>query len=62
MVNTMKKRSKRIEKAMRIVWDSLQSHLPYTYKDSADKDATKDFHKKCVREYATVLKLLSELY
>lgn len=57
------KNKKKIVKSIRIIWDSLESHL-----DSAvDKRlkggiiGTKAFHKKCVREYADVIKTLSEL-
>lgn len=52
-------REKKVEEAMRLVWDSLQSHLPYTYGKANTK--TTRFHKKCVREYALLLKILSEL-
>lgn len=52
-------RAKLIEKAMQLVWDSLQSHLPYTYEK--EKDGYK-FHKKCVAEYAELINILSKLY
>lgn len=56
-------KQKKIIKAIRIVWDSLESHLD----SSADKRlkggiiGTRNFHKKCVQEYAEVIKILSEL-
>jgi hypothetical protein len=56
----MSKRAKKIEKAQKLVWASLKSHLPYTY--GKTKDGTNKFHRKCVREYVELLKILSELY
>ena len=53
------RRAKRIDICIRQVFSSLKSHLPYTYKKS--KEGTK-FHKKCVREYASIMKHLSKLY
>ena len=59
--NPMKE--KKIIKAIRIVWDSLDTHLDAT----ADKRlkggiiGNRNFHKKCVREYSEVIKILSEL-
>ena len=57
-----KERPKKIAKAMNIVWASLESHLliPYIDKKYSDKDIK--FHQQCVREYAELIKLLSELY
>ena len=55
----MKKRPQVIEKSIRAVWDSLESHLQYTYLKTKEG---KQFHKKCVKEYALLIKWLSELY
>ena len=54
-----KKRARAIEKSMRLVWDSLQSHLPYTHIKSAEG---RDFHLKCVKEYLVILNELLKLY
>jgi len=57
-------RAKKIEEAIRLTWDSLQSHLQYTHgqEELMLRDETKPFHKRCVRDYAKVLKILTELY
>lgn len=54
-----KKRAKRIKRAIKLVFDSLESHLRYTHLNTEEG---KKFHKKCVDEYATVIKLLAKLY
>ena len=51
------KRSKDIERALLLVWDSLESHLDATYRGSDKK-----FHRQCVKEYAEVIHILSRLY
>ena len=56
---TKSKRAQKIEEAIRLVWDSLQSHLEWTHKHSTDGEK---FHKQTVKEYAILIKLLSELY
>ncbi len=55
---TKKKRAEKIEEAIRLVWDSLQSHLEWTHKQSSEGEK---FHKRCVSEYAILIQLLSEL-
>jgi hypothetical protein len=51
-------RSSKIERAIRLTWGSLQSHLDATHDLSHDRA----FHRKCVQEYAEIIKILSELY
>lgn len=51
-----------IEKAIRIVWASLDTHLPATRGKIIKDVGGHAFHKKCVKEYADVIKILSELY
>ena len=51
-------RSYKIERAIRLTWGSLESHLDVTRDLSHDRD----FHRKCVQEYAEVIKILSALY
>ena len=50
--------SYKIERAIRLTWGSLESHLDATHNVSDEHD----FHRKCVQEYAEVIKILSELY
>lgn len=53
------KRPQSVEKAIRITWASLESHLPYTHEKSPEGQA---FHRKCVQEYVNLLVELSKLY
>lgn len=57
-------RAKKIEEAIRLTYDSLQSHLPYTHEepDMTSRDETKAFHRKSVKEYVRLLTILTELY
>lgn len=57
-------RAKKIEEAIRLTWDSLQSHLQYTHgqEELMLRDETKSFHKRCVHDYAKTLQILTELY
>jgi hypothetical protein len=48
-----------IERLIRLTFDSLESHLPYTHQKSAEGRA---FHTKCVQEYSEMIYLLSKLY
>ncbi len=48
-----------LEKAIRLTYDSLQSHLPYTYGKSKDGVV---FHQKCVNEYARIILTLTQQY
>jgi len=52
-------RAKKIERLIRMIWSSLESHLQYTHKKSWEG---RRFHKKCVKEYSEITKILSELY
>jgi len=61
-------KAQKIERAIRITYDSLQSHLDGTHtatstsKKYIQEIGSLDFHKKCVKEYADVIQILSELY
>ena len=59
---TKEERAKTIEKIIALVYDSLESHLCYTYESDEGVKASKRFHKKCVKEYAEIIKLLTQLY
>ena len=52
-------RAKIIAGLIRAIWDSLESHLDVTYEKHPDG---KDFHKKCVREYAETIVGLTKLF
>lgn len=53
-----KTREELIERAIRLTYSSLESHLRYTHKKSAEG---KTFHKKCVKEYGEQINILAEL-
>lgn len=59
-------RAKKINEAIRLVWLSIESHLEPTFlpltKQDRERGENKEFHKKCVEEYALLIKLLSELF
>lgn len=57
-----RKKAKAIRKAIKLTWDSLDSHLKWTYSKKFPRRETAKFHKLCVKEYATTIKLLSKLY
>lgn len=57
-----KQRAKHIEEAMRIVWSSLESHLSYTHGRVRNRLENHSFHKRCVRDYARTIEILSQLY
>lgn len=56
---TTDRRAKKVDEALRLVWSSLESHLDLTSKKSYEG---KTFHKRCVKGYARIVSLLSDLY
>lgn len=56
---TSAEKAKMIERAIKLAYDSLDSHLRYTYVKSSEGQL---FHKKCVVEYAEIISILSHLY
>lgn len=52
-------KEKKIERLIRLVWSSLESHLKYTHSNTSEGQK---FHIDCIKEYAEQIKLLSELY
>ena len=44
---------------MRGVWDSLESHLDYCVENSTEGRA---FHRRCVKDYAKMIRLASDLF
>lgn len=64
---TSKQRAKKIERAIRLTWDSLESHLDYCYSNSLSEDKVSEegdyqFHKAAARDYAEVILILTTLY
>lgn len=62
-----KMRARRVEKAIKLAYESLESHLEYAYMHSLSRkpdEIEQDyiFHKKCVKEYAQIILHLSNLY
>ena len=65
----METKEKKIEYLIFETWNSLKSHLPYIHKSVKNIRYVKGgkrmtdvgFEKECIREYATMIKLLSEL-
>lgn len=58
-------KEKLIEEGIKLTYDSLESHLKWTYGEISEerkKDGeTNNFHKKCVKEYARIITIFSEL-
>lgn len=52
------RKEERLEKLIRGVWSSLESHLVYTHRHSVEG---RKFHKKCIKEYAVMIEQLSKL-
>lgn len=68
-------RAAKIRQAIKLAWGSLDSHLEWTTHrvypkkrlTALEKKLIKEnggviFHRKCIAEYAKLIKLLSELY
>ena len=59
MKTTKKQKNKEIVQALRNTWSSLDSHLDYIevpYK----RGEPKNFYKKTIKEYAQIIKTLSD--
>ena len=56
------KRAKIVNKCMRTVWSSLESHLQWCHGKEVAGNGDRKFHKDTVREYCSLLKHLSKLY
>lgn len=55
---TIEEKAKKIERAIRLAWSSLESHLQWTHKKSSEGEK---FHKQCLEEYAELIKILTEI-
>ena len=51
-------KNKKIERAIRLTYDSLQSHLFGTYTKTPEG---KRFHKNAIKDYLEILNILTEL-
>lgn len=54
-----KDKAKIIERLMRLTYSSLESHLRYTHIKTPEGVS---FHKRCVKDYAETMYLISKLY
>jgi hypothetical protein len=59
-MKTRHRKRKDIVKAIRLVWDSLESHIDATIKSPDNKEHVggRRFHKKCVEEYHFIIGVL----
>ena len=48
------------EEFYRLIWESLESHLKFTYEKDNGWNGQK-WHKKCVRDYVRMMELLKIL-
>lgn len=59
-------RAKIVDEALKLVYDSLRSHLGYTHqqvsKGTQKVSGDEKFHRKTVKEYAWLMFLISRLY
>ena len=60
--------NKIVAKTITMIWSSLDSHLSETYNPTKFRDkrakeilGTSRFHIQCVKEYAEIIRMLSEL-
>lgn len=58
-MTTKNRRAKDIDRALRLVWSSMESHLQWTHQKSSEGIK---FHKLCCREYSELIQLLTKLY
>lgn len=54
-------RAEKVERVIRLAWSSLESHLSYATGRIKHIDKPV-FHRKCVKEYAEIIQIVSELY
>lgn len=57
-----KERKDKIRRAIRLVWDSLDSHLPYIdTKPEGKSDGSMKFQEECVKDYGELIYILTQL-
>ena len=55
-------KAKSRERALRLAWSSLESHLGYTHgKKGCHTCDDKAFHRRCVKEYTELIGLIGKL-
>lgn len=64
MVNPTKlkesyRRAKKVEKIIRLAYDSLESHLPYTHLKTSEGAK---FHKDAIVQYIEIISLAKDLW
>jgi len=52
-------RAKKIARAIELAYSSLKSHQFWTYLKSSEG---KRFHKQAIKDYAEIIKILTDLY
>lgn len=62
MKTEAQKRARLVERGVVLAISSLKSHLPHTHGETHESQGDNEFHKKCIQEYAELIKILSELY
>ncbi len=56
-------RDQKVDKIIRLAFSSLESHLKALEKPSPiEKNEGRAFHRECVREYAEIITMASNLY
>ena len=57
-------RARVIARLIRLIYNSLESHIALTHGSVRNKglDGRNAFHKRCVREYAEMIKMITSLY
>lgn len=60
-------RARAVEKGIRIAWESLETHLDRAYEKSDELTHEElveehEHHKRSVRDYADLIKILASLY
>jgi hypothetical protein len=58
----MDARRERLAKAIRLVWESFESHIDPAVKEEnrCESCGSRSFHSKSIREYAFILEVLAE--
>ena len=56
------RKAKDVERALRLTWSSLESHLRHTHgKKDCRRCDDKRFHRQCVKEYAELIAIIGRL-
>ena len=60
----MNDRDKKVDEALRLIWSSLESHLPLTdiAKGHSQFKDDRSFHRKCCKDYIRLLQIIKELW